>query len=530
MEQHCIYLPYSATKKFSPIVIEYLHQEEKIKPFIEHAPCIDGIKSAINARKNYPTDRMLLVNELKKQYDGFALTPLQSANIEALLSEDTFTICTAHQPNIFTGHLYFIYKIFHAIKLAEALKQQLQEYNFVPIYYMGSEDADLDELGHVIIEGKRYEWKTTQSGAVGRMKVDKAFVALIDEMEGQLSVHPHGKELVYLFRQCYRVGVTIQQATLLLVHELFKSYGLLVLVPDNGNLKRPFNPVVHKELTDAFSFPLVQQTIARLGEHYKVQAGGRPINLFYLYENIRERIELEHGHYKVVNTQKIFSRDELSQEVEEHPERFSANVILRAVFQEMILPNVAFIGGGGELAYWLELKEVFAAVSVPYPVVVLRNSFMLVNDQQRLLAEKLGFDVRDLFAPVNELMTRVVSRHDVQLTLVKEKAELSLFYNKLLSTATKIDASLSDHVKALEAQHLRRLDELEKKMLRAEKRKHDAELRQLQKLKDQLFPNNGLQERVENFASFYAHYGDNWMKAIYDCSLGLEQQFCIARL
>jgi bacillithiol biosynthesis cysteine-adding enzyme BshC len=528
MEISCQYIPYKHTGSFTNIITDYLEQDEKLQPFYVHPATIDGISKAIEDRRNQTYNRSLLIAELRKQYDGLQLTELQEKHLSLLSSDSTFTICTAHQPNIFTGHLYFIYKIIHAIKLSNALHEHFPSNHFVPVYYMGSEDADLDELNHITIDNKQYQWNTKQTGAVGRMKVDKAFIALMDEMQGQLNVLPHGKELTDLFKACYKEGTTIQQATLQLVHELFKEMGLLVLIPDSAALKKEFNPIVKRELLEQFSHPLVEQTTSALSQHYKVQAGGRPINLFYLEEGLRERIEKIDGDYHVVNSNKRWTEAELLEEVDEHPERFSANVILRGVFQEMILPNIAFIGGGGEVAYWLELKKVFEATGVPYPVLILRNSFLLTNEQHELATNKLGFRIQDLFSPVDDLIKEVVIRNNgVQLSLHQEKEALQGIYDKVYHASIAIDQSLSQHVNALLVKHEKHLEVLEKKMLRAEKRKYDAQQRQLTKLKQQLFPNNNLQERVDNFAFYYAKYGKEWLLKLYEASCTLEQQFCI---
>ena len=212
------YLPYEQTGYFSKIVIDYLKGEEGLEPFYAHPPTVDGIKAAIEGRKQYPTDRKLLVSRLKQQYEGMTFYEKLTANIEQLNNENTFTITTAHQPNIFTGHLYFVYKILHAVKLASKLKEEIPSCNFVPVFYMGSEDADLDELGHIYLFGEKYEWKTNQRGAVGRMKVDKELIQLITVISGQLLVLPHGEEIIKLIKDSYREGDTIEQATFKFIH------------------------------------------------------------------------------------------------------------------------------------------------------------------------------------------------------------------------------------------------------------------------------------------------------------------------
>ncbi len=519
-------LSYESTGYFSTIVTDYLQHNQQLQPFYQYEVSVKGIEQAIQARKSFKTDRALLVHALTEQYKGIDLSKKQKDNLDALLNENTFTITTAHQPNIFTGPLYFIYKILHAIKLADVLNESLNDQHFVPVYYMGSEDADLDELGFINLNETKLVWQTKQTGAVGRMKVDKAFIELIHSIEGQIGIHPHGKELTDLFKQCYAENKTIQQATLELVNHLFAEFGLLILIPDNATLKKSFESVVIKELTEQFSHKAVEQTIHELSKHYKVQAGGRELNLFYLINDKRERIEVDGLRFKASNLKLEFSKEEILKELNNHPERFSANVILRGVFQETVLPNIAFIGGGGELAYWLELKKVFAAVQVPYPMLILRNSFLLINAAQKERTEKLGFTIPELFQSETLLLNALVNKRTTkQINLTEEIAEANSLYQTIQNIVTEIDVTLSEHAKALQARALKNLTELEKKMLRTEKKKFEAEQRQIQKLKQALFPNNSLQERQENFSTYYAQFGKEWLQLIYQHSKGLEQKF-----
>ena len=527
-------ISYEATGSFSKMVLDYVKGDEHLQPFYAHPVSDAGIEAAIEKRRSYATDRKLLVATLQKHYTEQNPTNQQQLNIQQLSNNNCFTVTTAHQPNIFTGHLYFIYKILHAIKLCEKLKAEMPENDFVPVYYMGSEDADLEELGHIYINGVKHEWQTDQSGAVGRMKVDKALVQMLDAIAGEITVYPFGKEIIDQMKTCYVTGDTIEQATFKLVNALFGEYGLIVFLPDGADYKRAFIPVAAKELKEQFSHPIVQATSIKFPKQYKVQASGRELNMFYLKDNSRERIVKENSpqgpaeKFKIQNSTIEFDESAITIELQEHPDRFSANVILRPVFQEMVLPNIAFVGGGGEIAYWLELKNVFEAVQVPFPVLVLRNSFLLVEKKYKEKLNELGFTINDLFKTENDLMNVLVKRDSaVQLSLEKEKQEIKTFYAGLRKTAGAVDITLQAHTEALEKQALRQLEALEKKMLRAEKKKFEAGQRQLHKLKSQLFPHNNLQERIENFMPFYAKWGKGFIKAIYENSLGLEQEFVV---
>lgn len=528
MKHHCTRLSYESTGYFSSIVADYLAQAATLRPFYAHMPNLEGIQDAIKARQQFATPRNVLVSSLQQQYSTINTGIAVTANIEALEDDNSFTVVTAHQPNIFTGPLYFIYKILHAIQLAKYLSEQLPAYRFVPVYYMGSEDADLDELGQVTVDGHALHWATQQTGAVGRMTVDKELIKLLDSIEGQTGVLPFGKELADLFRQAYTPGRTIQEATLDLVNALFGRFGLVVLIPDQHALKAAFSSIVQKELLEGFSHQIVNGTISELGKNYKVQAGGREINLFYLINDRRERIEKEGDDYVVNSLNLRFTKEQILAELKTYPERFSPNVILRGAFQETVLPNIAFVGGGGELAYWLELKKVFEAIGVPYPVLLLRNSFLIMTAEQEKRMRQLELNYQILFHKANLLLEQLVKkRTSRELALNNETEQLTVLYEQIKQQAGAVDETLKAHVESLFVKSSKRLAELEKKMLRAEKRKYEAEERQIQSLKKQLFPSDSLQERVDNLSGWYARYGKEWIDMVANNSLSLESGFTI---
>jgi bacillithiol biosynthesis cysteine-adding enzyme BshC len=521
-------LPYRQTAAFSKLVMDYIDQADQVKPFYQNALSVEGIQKAIKARQHVTSNRELLVAELKVQYGELSQGKLKD-NLDSLLSPNTFTITTAHQPNILTGPLYFIYKILHAIRLADQVKAALPSFDFVPVYYMGCEDADLDELGHIHIDGKKLKWETSQTGAVGRMVVDKPFLQLIDTAEGQLSVLPFGKEILSGVKECYQDGTRIQDATFKFVNALFADLGLVILVPDNAKFKQQAADIFKDDLLQEKASQIVSKSIDAIqAAGYKVQANPREINLFYLEAGIRERIVRRGNEYRVKGTDLKFSEAELLLELSNHPERFSPNVILRGIFQELLLPNVAFIGGGGEIAYWLQYGAMFDHYKVPLPVLVLRNSFMVVEKPVQEKIAKLGFTVEDFFLPERELLNRLVARSSSNQTSFNGSlTKVEQMYELFKQQAGQVDTSLTKHVEALKSKAVYRLQELEKKMLRAEKRKYTDQLRQIQHIKSILFPGGGLQERYDNILYYYAKWGKEFMSCLYSNSLSTEQEFVI---
>lgn len=525
-------ITYNQTHAFSKLVLDYLDGADKLKPFFNSLPQQEALSELITARQAYQPNRSLLVEALKEQYQHLQQTGQVAANINLLNQPGTFTITTAHQPNIFTGPLYFIYKILHAVKLASYCRSVYPEYNFVPVYYMGSEDADLDELGHVYLGGEKLVWNTQQTGAVGRMIIDDALIQLINRIESEIGVAPFGIEIMKAVRTFYRKGASVQTATLGFVNHLFGNYGLVVVVPDSAALKSVAIDLFKDELLHQHSSGIVAHTAQQLvAAGYKAQAHGREINLFYLADNgERLRIEKEGDRWKVLNSDINFDETGLLNELQSYPQRFSPNVILRGLFQEMILPNIIFIGGGGELAYWLELKGIFDHYKVPYPLLVLRNSFLVIAKKWAEKMDKLNFTEKDLFLSALGLKNRwVTANSQHNLSVEEAQATVRSLFESLANQAAPIDPTIKRHVYALQKQQERNITELGKKLLRAEKKHYNDAMRQIDALKLQLFPKNNLQERVDNILPYLALWGPDFIHLLYKHSLALEQQFVTLR-
>lgn len=533
-------IPYSTTGVFSTLVNDYITGKGTAREFVPFAPNLEGIKKAMLQRNFSPKHRQVLVSVLENQYQALALGKYAknkdafekvTANITLLKNDNCFAVTTAHQPNLFTGPLYFFYKIIHVIQLAKELKAQFPENDFVPVYYMGSEDADLAEVGSYNIEGAKQQWHTKQTGAIGRMLVDDQLLQLLQNLEGYWSIKQEGKEVFEIIKAAYKKGNTINEATLQMVHLFFGRYGLVVVQPDDLQLKSLFVNIMQKELLTQFSHNAIQSTLKSLAEQYHVQSEGRPINLFYLKDATRNRIEKLGETFSVVDTHIQFTQDEIINELQTYPDRFSPNVILRGAYQETILPSVVFVGGGGELAYWMELKNVFEQAGVNYPVLLLRNSFLFINEKQTKQWASLEFNTADVFDTIQNLELAFVKKQSVEnLALTEHIASLTDLYRTIQQDVIKIDPSLGNHALNLSVQAQKKLTLLEKKMIRAEKRKQHTSIARIHTIKSELFPENNLQERVENFSKWVGDFGWSWVDAILDHSNALVASFTVIHI
>ncbi len=527
-------IPFQKTGYFSKTICDYLDRNGNMTPFYNNFPDLDGFKNQIEEKRHSElvseSHRKILVDSLKSQYKNLKISEKSRKNIDLLAQENTFTITTGHQLNLFTGPLYFLYKIISAINLVKQLKKEQPESNFVPVYWMATEDHDFEEIQYFNFKGKKVIWNKECKGGVGRTST-KNLEFVFEEFSNMLGNTTNAKYLKELFVKAYLEHTTLTEATRYLANELFGKYGLVIVDGDDANLKRQFLPFVKEELYQHVSFEKVSKTIEKLEKNYKIQVNPREINLFYLAENLRERIVFEDDIFKVLNTDIEFSKDELDYELKLHPERFSPNVIMRPLYQEVILPNICYIGGGGELAYWFELKDYFEAVNIPFPILLLRNSVLLISDKQEKKAQKLNITKEELFLKQLDLVHKKVEEvSELKIDFSEQRVFLENQFTDLMKIAEQTDKSFLGAVKAQRKKQLNGLDTLEKRLLKAEKRKHQELTERIKTLQDELFPNQSLEERYRNFSEYYLEYGEALIPKLIDNLDPLQGEFSILTL
>lgn len=511
---HKTLFPFGSVSQLARTDVAYATLDSALSAFYRYAPTLSGFRQAMEARARFDTPRELLVQVLKEQYQSLADAAPVLENIEALRQADSFTVTTAHQPSLLLGPLYFVYKAMTTINLAETIQKETGK-RIVPVFVLGSEDHDLAELNHIRLFNRSLTWEPGLSGPVGFMPA-ATLVPVLEELKPILGESENAQALWQKIEQAYAGGKTFAEATQALLHAFFGRFGLVVFNMSHPELKRQFIPVMRDELLHQSSNQLVNAAIGQLHEHgFKTQAMPREINLFYLTEGHRERIVLENGAYKVLHLEKTFSSEELLRELEEHPERFSPNVVLRPLFQEMILPNLAYVGGGGELAYWLERLTQFDHYGIPYPVLVRRNSVLWVDKDAIKRSLKFGFPIARYFEDTDALVRAYVeAQADTEVSLAAEIADLHRIFEHIAQKALVIDPTLEKSVRADEVKTVAHIQQWESRLVRAEKQKHEVAINQMRALKDKLFPGNSLQERTDNFIPYYLKYGEAFFDAL----------------
>jgi bacillithiol synthase len=508
------------TDCFSPFFIDYIHEKDSLRPFYSCAPKIDHFDELIAQRNFQINQRAVLVDALERQYGELPSTDWVKSNIQSLRNENVFTITTGHQLNIFTGPLYFIYKIVTAINAAKALKKKFPEFHFVPVYWMATEDHDLAEINHFNLQGKKWQWETNQIGAVGRMTTE-GLEKIIKQLPGDVSV----------FREAYLNEKNLAGACRHYVNTLFGEYGLVVVDGDDKELKKALIPVIEKDIFEHQPCALVHEQTKKLEAlGYKSQVYCREINFFYLKDNIRARFEKQGERFVVVDTDISFSKTEIERLCKEKPECFSPNVILRPLYQELVLPNLAYIGGPAEMVYWLQLKSLFDAFNVPFPMLLPRNFGLIAPKNLCAKWAKTGLSTGDLFLNNDHLMAKYVKQQsNGALSFEKSLKAVQGVYENMKHQAEVVDVTLGPHIAALQKQAENRIHQAEKKLIRAEKRKQADRLRQITEVREALFPNNSLQERSVNFMEFSTDHSQ-FIRMLLDEFDAFDLRFCVVQI
>lgn len=508
------------TGYFTGLIKAYLENNPLLNPFYKKPFSVENFKATIDERKAKECNRQLLFETLNEQHSSYySQFPNLESTVNALKGSNTFTVTTGHQLCLATGPLYFIYKIASAIHLCRKLKLHYPDYNFIPVYWMATEDHDFEEINHIHIFNKKIAWEANSQGATGRLST-QGIDSFFEEIKTLLGSKIEEVNFFNVIHNAYMHHHNLAAATRQMVLSLFEGENLLVIDADDTSLKNSFIEIIKKDIFEGVSHEKVSDSInaliaSQLIKEEKIQVKPRAINFFYLKNDLRKRIVKEDQLYKVLDTDISFSEAELSKEIESFPERFSPNVIMRPLYQEYILPNLCYLGGAGELSYWFELKAAFDAHGVFFPMLALRNSFLWIDKKQSEKIKSTGLEPSQLFDDIESLINKLlVWLGAADINFENEKNNARQVFQQLKDKITEIDITLGATVDAELQKFIKSLEQLESKALKAQKNKHEISINQLKKIKESLFPGNGLQERYENILWLNLKFGNDIIKQL----------------
>lgn len=496
------------TLLFGKLFCDYINKHENLNSFYDYYFDEQSISNYLQKNNFENIDRKILVEVLQNQAEKVLNTSsLSKENIQLLKNNNCYTVTTGHQLCLFTGPLYFIYKIISTINHCETLKTKFPDKNFVPVYWMASEDNDFEEINHANVYGKKIVWNATQTGCVGDFNTE-GLQNTIEELKNVIGDNEHATNLIELFTKAYCNHKNLSEATRYLVNELFGKYGLVILDGNDALLKNLFKTEFIKDSFENLSYKSVNKSAEKLKEKgYDIQVNPREINIFYKEKNTRERIEKKNNEFVVINTEIKFSEKEFLQLIETNTEKLSPNVVLRPLYQQKILPNIAYVGGPGELAYWLEYKLMFEAYNINFPILIPRDFVLLIDNGVQNKLQKLQLEISDIFKDGDELVKKIIKTQHNDINLEYAKNQINDLYNSILQTVSAIDKTIVGTTEAEKQKSINGLANIEQKINRALKQKSENDVNQIWSIKEKLFPKQIPQERYDNFSMYYTKYG-----------------------
>lgn len=501
------------TNQWKQLLSDYLDDADALTPLYHRKPEISSFKEQIEEKQASFDKRNELVEELKSQY-GRLNIKARDELITKLKDSNTFTLTTGHQLCLFGGPAYFVYKIAGTIALAKKLKTEYPEYDFVPVYWLASEDHDFEEIQSLRLFGKKISWEREASGPVGRLHTD-GLSEIGKELEQVFGNSPFAEELNTLFSESYLASENLSEATIRFVEKLFVDEDLLCLDADSTRLKSSFREVILDELKNESAASSVERANNILAKaNYTQQIHIRDINLFYILDGYRERIVRKGEQWQTNDGKHLWNWTEIELEVNENPERFSPNVALRPLYQELILPNLAYIGGGGEMSYWLQLKPIFDHHKLVFPILIPRLSVTAVIPSIQKKIDKLGLEIASYFQRSEDLVKTYLSTQTEISDFSEERKMLKELEESALQKMQDLEEGFRKSISAEFNQMAGSLGKIYGKYKKQVKQREEISINQLQGVQNAIYPDQKLQERVENFALWYLRSGKEGLNAI----------------
>lgn len=514
------------------LFLDYLYEFENVSDYYKHnfrdreqyKKIFQNITESNNALN------LNLRDLIESQYTDLVQSTKTQNNIEAFSKENTLAVVTGQQLGILGGPLYTFYKIITAIKLSDHLNSRYDEYNFVPVFWLEGDDHDFNEIRSINIFnndnnleniGYKEEMEPEEAKqSVGLLSFDESIVDVFNAIESTLRNTEFKGPLLENLKSIYSKNKSIKTSFRQLLHSLFDESGLVMIDPQDRHVKELLKPVFRKEINDfrEHTKSLVEVS-AKLEEVYVAQAKINPVNLFFSTDDGRYSIEPVENDFRLKRKRKSFTKEELLELVENEPERFSPNVLLRPICQDYILPTAFYVGGPAEVSYFAQVTLLYDFFKIETPIIYPRSSATLLEANINKTLYKYEVSINDIFMGVDDLKKRVVdSLTDNKVDDIFSDAfsEVEVTFDKLKEKLFEFDKTVADSSKKYRAKIFNSLNELKGKAEQAQSQKFEVTLRQLDRAGNLLFPNGQLQERIVNYIYYANKYGDVFLNTIFD--------------
>lgn len=503
------------------LIEKFILKDDKTSKYVNSFFSDKNILSHSKNKLDQFTDyqRKILIEELTLQYSKVETSEQTSRNIKLLSNSKTLSVTTGHQLNIFSGPLMVIYKIAHVISITNSLNSNIKGFNYVPIFWIASEDHDFEEISEVNLKENKIKWNLdSKNMPVGEIELNN-FMEVVSGYKNSIIDFEFKDKLEILIDEAYKKGDTLSAATIKFINSLFGKHGLVIVDSNKKAFKKSFIENFKNEILDSRCELDSSSQILKIKKDiksFKPQVNPSDVNFFKITSLGRKRIRKTDKLFRVDDENEYTSGDLINQ-IETNPELFSPNVLMRPLYQEKILPNVCYLGGPNELKYWMQLKLYFENSNVQFPILKLRTSGFIIDKKTSKKLSKSNIDIKYFFGKLDDLVIRQInSISKLNLSFSSLKNKLTNQFNELREISINVDKSFVGALNAQEKKQLKGLDDLEKKLIKAEKRNYETEINNVKSIFESLHPNNIDQERYLNFGNFYSYKGQEFIDYLVD--------------
>ncbi|GBD86860.1 hypothetical protein BMS3Abin03_00784 [bacterium BMS3Abin03] len=527
-----MYINFSDIPGHQNLFLDYLYEFENVSEYYKYnfrnREEYKQIFKNIVESDNYNFKRLKSI--LNNQYSELNPSAKTKKNIELFSKDNTLTVVTGQQVGILGGPLYTFYKIITAIKLSTHLNSRYDEFNFVPVFWLEGDDHDFNEVRSInVINNENQLTKISYSEqidpetakrSVGYLEFDESLNEFFTLLENNLRDTEFKQPLLSKLKEFYGAGKTFKMSFRQLIHYLFDEFGLVILDPQDKKVKDLLKPIFRKEITDfrEHTEKLVHVS-AKLEEIYYAQVKVKPVNLFFSTDDGRYSIEPVDNVFKLKRKRKSFTLDELLELVDNEPERFSPNVLLRPICQDSILPTAFYIGGPSEISYFAQVTPLYDIYHIQTPIIYPRSSATILEPNIQKTLSKYDISINDIFLGPEELKRKVIdsmTENNIDDIFDEAGSQIEYAFDRIKEKLFDVDKTVADASKKYREKIFNNLNELKGKADQAQKKKYEVTLRQIDRACTALFPNSNLQEREINFIYYFNKYGEEILKNIFD--------------
>ncbi len=522
-------IDFSQIPGMSQLFVDYVNNFEKVKNYYEtnfrDENTYEEIFSKIS-NENGPK----LYDIIKNQYKNQKISEKTKSNIELIKNENTIAVITGQQLGLMGGPLYTIYKIFTAVKLSEYLNEKFKNYNFIPVFWMAGDDHDFEEISNVKLLNNENEIQTIlyneeiqkeeNLGSVGSLKFTEALIEFKQKIFSFLRDTEFRSELNNFADEVLDSNLTIAESFFKFTFKIFDETGLIIFNPQDKEVKKLLVPIFKKELNN---FKLhtkdILLTSVDLDENYHSQVKVKPINLFLSDETGRHLIEPADDEFRLKGKRKKITLAEIFNLLDEKPECFSPNVLLRPICEDFLFPTGFYVAGPGEVNYYAQVVPLYKHFNIQHPFVFPRASATIIESNIAKILMKYNLSTQQFFGDfekMKETTLNSISDNNVEQIFANCSANITNELNQLSNLLESIDKTLIDPTKNTNDKILNQLEILKTKALKLQDTKYDATIRQLKKARNSIYPNDNLQERELGILNFINKYGFDFFDWLYN--------------